>query len=112
MSTQRPTGSLTYSWSLDLKGVLDLDDFTISWITTTTHLIIGTGIGGTERCSEGPTTVHFIEVPTHYLRNATNEPDLVVLEITRIDDMIMAHLRPAFAGAEPVRDVAMAGASS
>lgn len=110
--TTQPTSNLQYSWSVDLKDILFRAEFTISWITITTNLLISTGTGSAESYDEGPTTVHFIEVPTHYLGNTPNEPDLIVLEITRTDHTTLAHLRPACAGAEPVRDIAMAGAGS
>ncbi len=110
--TTKPTSNLQYSWSLDLREVLSFDDLTISWLTMTTDLVISTGIGSTDCCSEGPTTVHFIEVPAAHLVGTANEPDLIVLELTEVGDVTLSHLRPAWAGAEPARDIAMAGVES
>jgi len=110
--TTKPTSNLQYSWSLDLRELLLLDDFTISWLTMTTDQVISTGIGSTDCVREGPTTVHFIEVPTAHLLGTADEPDLVVLELTQVGDVTLSHLRPALAGAEPVRDIAMAGVES
>lgn len=110
--TTQPTSNLQYSWSLDLKGVLLFDDFTVSWLTMTADLLISTGIGSTESYSEGPTTLHFVEVPTSFLVGVANELDFIVLELARAADMTLAHLRPACAGVEPVRDIAMEGVGS
>lgn len=110
--TINPTTNLQYSWSLDLREILLLDDFSLGWITMTADLLINTGIGGAKCYREGPTTAHFIEVPAAYLVGEVSEPDLIVLEITRGDDMALAHLRSAWAGAEPVRDISLAGVES
>lgn len=110
--TTESTSNMQYSWSLDLRELLNLDDFTISWLTMTTDLVIRTGIGSTNCVREGPTTIHFIEVPIAYLVDNATEPDFVVLELTQIDDVTLSHLRPAWAGAEAVRDIAMAQVES
>ena len=106
--TAQSTSNLQYSWSLDLREVLLQDEFTISWLTMRTDLLIDTDIGSAEAHRLGPTTIHFIEVPTPYLISPIDDADLIVLELTRAGDVTLAHLRPAWSGTEPIMDMAQA----
>ncbi len=106
--TTYPTSKLQYSWSLELSNELLLDHFTISWLTMTTELIVSTGIGATESYREGPTTLHYIEVPIDFLVGCPQDVELLVLEVTSTSYMTLAHLRLASSGTEPTADMALA----
>ncbi len=110
--TTYPTTDLQYSWSLDLSKELLLDDFTLSWLTMTTELILSTGIGATESYQEGPTTLHYIEVPTGLLVGCPHGEELLILEVTTTSYVTLVHLRLVSSGFEPTMDTAWVEVSS
>lgn len=107
--TNHPTSNLQYSWSLELSNELRLDEgTTIDWLMATTDLIIGTGFGATETVREGPTTFHYLLVPPRFLVGCPQDDELLVLEVTSISEVTLAHLRLAASGFEPTADMAVA----
>lgn len=104
-----PTSNVQYSWSLELSSELRLDeDTTIDWLIATTDLIIGTGFGATETFREGSTMFHYLLVPPQFLVGCPQDDELLVLEVTSINEATLAHLRLAASGVEPAADMAVA----
>ena len=107
--TTYPTSNVQYAWSLELSNELRVDEgATIEWLIATTELIIGTGFGATETFREGPTTFHYVLVPTQFLVGCPQDDELLVLEVTSISEVMLAHLRMAASGVEPTTDMAVA----
>ncbi len=106
--TSHPTSNLAYSWSVELGSELRLDHSTIEWLMATTDLILSTGFGATETAREGPTTFHYLVVPTRFLVGCPRHEELVVLEVTSTSCLTLAHLRLAASGVEPKADIAQA----
>lgn len=107
--TTYPTSNVQYSWSLELSNELRLDEgTTIDWLIATTDLILSTGFGATETFREGPTTFHYVLVPTQFLVGCPQDDELLVLEVTSISEVTLAHLRMAASGVEPTTDMAVA----
>ena len=107
--TTYPTSNLQYSWSLELSNELRVDEgITTDWLIATTDLMIGTGIGATETFREGPTTFHYLLVPPQFLVGCPQDDELLVLEVTSISEVTLAHLRLAASGVEPTADRAVA----
>jgi hypothetical protein len=107
-----PTSNLQYSWSLDLRQVLPRDPRIVSSVAVKAGLILATGIGSRETETNGPTTLHFFDIPNAAIDGLGATSEVVVLEVSSLDDLTVALLRPAWVGSEPCVDTVFAGVGS